>query len=184
VLPVQQLGLQPTVNGVQQPIELPMGDALLTADFMSPSLRIANGLDVTLLVQFDDTAVFRTLVGSLAGKLTLGGVFDVGGEILIERFGDFEPDGTEEFTVIEADFVTGAFGDFFTNAVPQGGDTAFNVRTGDLEFDVEYTSTEVIVKNLSVIVPPCNIADLAGPSGDLTFADIGAFLAAFNAGCP
>ena len=84
-------------------------------------------------------AVFRTQVGSLAGKLTCTGVYDVGGTIDIQRFGDFEPDGSESFVVIEADFVSGVFNDFFTNAVPMPGlNTAFDVRTGDLEYDVEY----------------------------------------------
>ncbi len=157
--------------------------ALIPAPF-DPAVN-PGGLTLDVpFIQNDDTALFRTQVGSLAGKLTVLGVYDIGGMIEIERFGDFEPDGSEEFTILEADFVTGVFGDYFTNAVPLSGTVARNVRTGDLEFDVEYTSTSVIVKNLSVIVPPCNIADLASPGGALTFADISAFLAGFAASSP
>ena len=134
-------------------------------------------------IQNDDTAVLRSQIGSLAGTLTCTGVYDVGGTIDIGRFGDFEPDGTEEFVVVEAQFVTGVFGDHFDNAVPLPGmHTAYDVRTGDLEYDVTYTPTEVIVSNVSIFVPPCNPADLAEPGGLLDLADITAFATAFFAG--
>ena len=144
-----------------------------------------DGFEIDIpYIQNADTAVFRTQIGSLAGKLTCSGIVDIGGTIDIQRFGDFEPDGTEEFVVLEAEFVSGVFGDYFTNAVPpMGSDTAFGVRTGDLEYDLTYTPTQLIVSNIDVIVPPCNPADIAEPAGLLDLADITAFIQAFEAGC-
>jgi len=65
-----------------------------------------------------------------------------------------------------------------------GSDTAFDVRTGDLEYNVTYTPTQVIVSGVSVFVPPCNPADLAEPGGLLDLADVTAFVQAFVAGDP
>lgn len=168
--------------------DFPNAPAIYNRGALAPSpvdpAADTDGLVIDVpFIQNDDSAVFRTQIGSLAGMLTCTGVYDVGGTIDIGRFGDFEPDGSEEFVVISAEFVSGVFGDHFDNAVPLPGfDTAFDVRTGDLEYDVTYTTTEVIVSNVSIFVPPCNPADLAEPGGLLDLADITAFATAFFAG--
>lgn len=168
--------------------ELNSAPALFTRGEISPSPRdpVANPAGLTIdvpAIYNDQTSVFRTQIGSLAGRLTCTGVYEVAGDIDIQRFGDFEPDGSEAFVVIEADFVSGVFGDYFENAEPlPGSDTAFDVRTGDLEYDLTYTPTQVIVSNVSIFVPPCNPADLAEPGGLLDLADVIAFSTAFSAG--
>ncbi|MDF1810184.1 MAG: GC-type dockerin domain-anchored protein [Phycisphaerales bacterium] len=134
-------------------------------------------------IQNDDTAVLSVQVGSLASKMTCTGVFDVGGTIDVQRIGDIEPDGSEVFIVLEAEFVSGVFDDYFTNAIPEIGNTAIDVQTGGLEYDVEYTSTSIIIKNISIFIPPCSPADLNG-DGVLNFFDVSAFLSTFAAGEP
>ncbi|MEM1184476.1 MAG: hypothetical protein AAGI53_05680 [Planctomycetota bacterium] len=174
-----------TGNGT---VSFTQADAILNKGVIAPGLATddnPDGLTINIpFIQNDESAVFRAQVGVQAGKLTSNGIYGIGGVLEIVRFGDFEPDGTEEFTIIEADFVSGIFGDFFTNAIPAIGFTAQGVVTGDLKFDVEYTSTSVVIKNLSIFVPPCNTADLADPAGVLDLADADAFITLFLLGDP
>ncbi|MAY75245.1 MAG: hypothetical protein CMJ31_11110 [Phycisphaerae bacterium] len=139
----------------------------------------------TAYIRNDDPAVLRVPIGAIAGKLTCTGVYDVGGTIELERVGEFEPDGSEVFTIVEAEFITAAFGDHFLNAVPEpGANRAINVRTADLEYDVVYNPTSIVIENVAVVIPPCSPADLASPSGTLDIADVVAFLQLFGASDP
>jgi len=55
---------------------------------------------------------------------------------------------------------------------------------GDLKFDVEYTATSGVIKNLSIFVPPCDGADLAEPADLLDLADVDALITLFLLGDP
>jgi len=184
----QQITAETSVLAGNGSLTFTQADGLLNKGTLAPGLATdadPDGLRIDVdFLQNADTAVFRVQAGIEAGKLTVPGVFDVGGTLEVVRFGDFEPDGTEEFTVIEAGFVSGVFGDFFDNAVPVQGLVAQDVVTGDLKFDVEYTDTSVVIRNLSIFVPPCNLADLADPAGILDLADTDAFITLFLAGDP
>ena len=139
-------------------------------------------IDVPFL-QLGDNSLFTVQVGSIASKLTCTGIADIGGAIDVQRIGDIEPDGSEVFTVLEADFATGVLHDYFTNAVPAFGNIAIDVRTGGLEYDVEYTDTSIIIKNISAFTPPCSPADFNGDQ-TLDFFDVSAFLSLFGAQDP
>ena len=173
-----------TGNGT---IELSSAQAMLNQGTIRPGFADgasdSDGLVIDVpFIQNSDDAVLAVRVGALASRLTCTGVYEVGGTIHVERVGDEEPDPGAEFVVLQADFASGIFGNFFNNAVPVVGLIAREVRTGDLKFDVEYTANAVIVRNVTVVLPPCAPADIADPSGVLNLDDISTFVSAFILG--
>jgi hypothetical protein len=127
---------------------------------------------------FTSTASLEVGLDAVAGTVARitrpagGATIKLEGTLRITLADPAEPVPDTPFTIIEP---TGAIsGTFDTVEVT-------NAPVGFPGFDVIYESDRV---SIQLAATSCNAADLAEPFGQLTFADIGAFLSAFNAQDP
>jgi hypothetical protein len=139
---------------------------------------VTDTADVEGDLTFSSTAALGVTLNAASGtssritRAAGAGTVKIEGELRITLTDPTEPVPDTPFTIIEpGGSVAGTFDTV----------TVTNAPPGFPGFDIVYQPDRV---SIQLLATPCNTADLAEPFGDLTFADISAFLTAFTAQDP
>ncbi len=163
---------QPAMFSVEGPGSQFLGGGGVQIGVSSPDavVRIADGALCTgQRAGFVGDAVLEFVItdAQVPPRLVLDReLWVVNGRLRVAFGPGFVPALGDSFDLIDADPISGPFTAIELSSLPDG-----------LAWDLSMLYTEGVLR---VGLGPCNASDLAAPFGQLTFADIAAFLAAFN----